>query len=140
MGIREDRAAKIIARIEGGDYDAIKFIYLDGTVHVLVPPEDRPARQKRLFGDGEAEMFMRFALGECWSVCAKKFTRHREGFESGAQLVSHFPDDQLCYDCHKAFGVDHGHLIFRANQDDGCDPTIIGRMGDDLVTRGHRLE
>lgn len=139
MGVREGRAAKIIAAIERGEYDAMRFIRALGEVHILVPYEDRPARHKRLFGDGDGERLMRFMLGEEWSVCAKKFVRHEHGFESGAQLVSHFPDELLCYDCHKAFGLDHGHLIFEANQDDGRDPEELGRLGDDLITKGRVL-
>lgn len=135
-GVRAARAAKLIERYEQGDYDAIRFIRLGDEVHVMALTEDRPERHKRLFGNGETEIFMRFALGECWSVCAKKFTRHRGGFESGAQLVSHFPDELLCYECHKAFGIDHGHLIFEVNEDDGRPADQLGRMDDDLTTKG----
>jgi hypothetical protein len=135
-GIRAARAAKLIERYERGDYEAIRFIRVADEVHVLALTEDRPARHKRLFGDSEAEQFMRFALGECWSVCAKKFVRHRGGFESGAQLVSHFPDELLCYECHKAFGLEQGHLIFEVNQDDGRAADQLGRMDDDLVSKG----
>ena len=73
MGVRQDRAAKLIRAYEApGSYrDAIRFIRDGDEVHVLALDEDRPARQKRLFGDGDIEAFMRHALGECWSVCAK---------------------------------------------------------------------
>lgn len=135
MGVREERAAKIIAAIDRGEYDAMRFIRSQGEVHVLVPYDDRPARHKRLFGD---DPLMRFMLGEEWSVCAKKFIRHQNGFDSGAQLVSHFPDEQLCYDCHKPFG-DRGVLIFEANQDDGREPEEIGRLDDDFITKGQAL-
>ena len=139
MGVREDRAAKIVALVEGEGVDAIRFIRADGTVHVLALDEDRPARHKRLFGDGDADRRMRFMLGEVWSICAARFVRNRGGFDQGAQLVSHFPDEQLCPHCHTAFGTEHGHLIFEANQDDGRDPEQAGRLDDDLVTKGQTL-
>lgn len=138
MGIRADRATKLIVQYEQGNYDAIRFVRLGDEVHVLALTEDRPARHRRLFGDGDTEQFMRFALGECWSVCAKRFVRHRNGFESGAQMVSHFPDELLCYECHKAFGVEHGHLIFEVNQDGGRSADQLSRMGDDLITKSGR--
>lgn len=139
MGVREERAARLIAMIDCGDQDVLRFCRDDrGNVHVLALPDDRPARQKRLFGDGEAESLMRVMLGEEWSICAVKLVRHRGGFENGAQLVSHFPDEQLCYRCHAAFG-DRGVLIFEANQDDGRDPTELGRLVADNITKGQTV-
>ena len=62
--------------------------------------------------------------------------RHAKGFESGAQLVSHFPDELLCFECHRAFGPEHGHLIFEVNQPDGSDPTQLGGLLGETVTKG----
>lgn len=115
MGVREDRAAKLISLVASGE-EGIRFIRDGDTVHVLALPEDRPARHKRLFGDGEGELLMRALLGEEWAVCAAKFVRHAGGYDSGAQLISRFPDERLCRRCHAAFGLEHGHLIFEANQ------------------------
>lgn len=140
-GIRAARVAKLIELHEapGNYHDAIKFIRVASTVHVLGPPGERPQRHVELFGDDEAENFMRFALGECWSVCGVRFVRHARGFESGAQMVSHFPDELLCSRCHKEFGIEYGHLIFEANQPDDSDPTQLGSLFDDTIAKGKRL-
>lgn len=142
MGIRTDRVAALIALIEQeGEAveDAIRFIRVRDTVHVLARRGDRPQRHKELFGEGDGEALMRMMLGEEWSICGVRFVRHRKGFEGGAQLLSHFPDEQLCFSCHEPFGIEHGHLIFDANQDDGRDPDEAGRLGDDLITKGQTL-
>lgn len=128
MGVRSDRAAKLIEAYERGE-DAIRFIRATA---------DTVLRHKDLFGDDEADRFLSAAIGEMWTVCAERFVRHRGGFESGAQIVSHFPDEDLCYECHKAFG-DHGYLIFEVNQDDGSDPTEMGRLDADFITKGKTL-
>lgn len=134
---RAARAATLIARYDNGDYDAVRFIQSDTTVHVLAPPDFVPERHKELFGGGEGEQQMRFMLGETWSVCGVRFVRHRGGFEAGARLLSHFPDELLCQHCHAAFG-DRGAVIFEVNQDDGRDPTQLGQLVADTVTKGHR--
>lgn len=139
MSIRTDRVAKLLKMIESGEQDVIRFIRMHTTVHILALPEDRPARHKELFGDDDGDALMRGMLGEEWSICGDRFVQHARGFESGAQRISHFPDDDLCWSCHKAFGTEHGHLIFDANQDDGRDPSTLGRLDEDLITRGKKL-
>ena len=139
MGVREDRAARLVKLWDQGDRDALRFCRDDrGNVHVLALAGDRPERQKRLFGNSDSDRMLRAMLGEEWSLCAVKLVRHRGGFENGAQLVSHFPDEHLCRHCHTALG-DRAVIIFEANQHDGRDPTELGRMNDDFVTKGQML-
>ncbi len=136
-GVRAARAAEVVKLVDAGDDDALRFVRVAGNVHVLSAGYV-PERHKELFGDGEAERMMRFALGEAWAVCGKHIVRHRGGFEASAQLVSHFPDEMLCVPCCEAFG-DRSVLIFEANQDDGSDPTQLGQLAGDLLTKGQAL-
>ncbi len=75
--------------------------------------------------------------GQTWSVCGVTFIRHRGGFEQGGRLLDHFPDELLCQHCHAAFG-DRSVILFELNQDDGSDPTQLGRLNADVVTKGPR--
>lgn len=137
-GVRAGRAATLIGRWDKGDYDAIRFIQVRDTVHVIAAGEDRPVTAiDRLIDDAEALAQLRFMLGEEWSVCGVRFVRHRGGFEQGARLLSHFPDELLCGLCCATFG-DRSVIIFEANQDDGEDPTQLGQLDADLVSKAHR--
>ncbi len=137
-GIRAKRAAAVISLADSGVQDAIRFIETGNDVHVLTVPGYVPDRYRELFGDGDEEHQMRSLVGEVWSICGVRIVRNRGGFEAGGQLVSHFPDEKLCDRCFRAFG-DRSVLIFEANQDDGRDPTIIGRLANDFITRGQML-
>lgn len=137
-GIRAARAAGVLALYDGGDRDALQFVRVSETVHVVATASDVPDRYKELFGDGEAEHMMRMMTGEVWSICGTRIVRNRDGFETGGRLVSHFPDELLCIACHAAFGY-RAVIIFEANQDDGEDPTQLGRLAGDLITKGQML-
>lgn len=138
MGIRQDRATALLALYDAGDYDAIRFLRSGDEVHVVSVESPRSARRRRaLLGEDGADL-LSFALGDTWSVCGTRFQRHTRGFEQGAQLVSHFPDEMLCFECHKAFG-DRGAVIFELNVDDGQPDTALGRLDSDLITRGRAL-
>lgn len=134
MDTRAARATTLIRLVDEGNLDAIRFIRTERTVHVLAPADYLPERHRELFGDGEDERQMRFMLGEVWTVCGTRIVRHRSGFESGGQIVSHFPDEMLCQRCHAAFG-DRSVLLFEANQDDGEDPTQLGRLTADTISK-----
>jgi hypothetical protein len=140
-GVRAARAAELVARYDAGDYDAIRFLRVGNDVHVVTTRDNRTAtRIAKLLGEtGDQAAMWKLASGETWTVCGDRYMRHRDGFESAAQLVGHFPDELLCYECHKAFG-DRGEVIFEVNQDDGSDPTQIGRLADDVVTGGGALQ
>lgn len=114
-GLRAQRAAVLIAAYDAGDQDAVRFIQSICTVHVLAPDDFVPDRHRELFGDTDGEHMMRFLTGQTWSVCGATFVRHRDGFESGARLLDHFPDELLCQRCHAAFG-DRSVILFEVNQ------------------------
>jgi hypothetical protein len=139
MGIRQDRAAALLALYDTGDYDAIRFIRRDDEVHVVSVESGRAARRRRAVLGEDAADLVSFALGDTWTVCGTRLQRHTGGFEQGAQLVSHFPDEMLCFECHKAFGVDRGAVIFELNVDDGQPDTALGRLDSDLITKGRGL-
>lgn len=123
-GVRAGRAGTLIRMVDQGEIDVLRFIRAGARVHVV--SVDKPANNRvdALMGDDTNAMF-RLLLGEEWSVCGLRFVRHRGGFEQGAQLVGHFPDDDLCPHCHAAFG-DRGVLIFEANTDDYHCTTLGG--------------
>ena len=132
---RAARAAALLRLVDAGDAAAIRFVQAaPRTVHVLAPADFVPDRHRELFGDSDGEVLMRTLLGQVWTVCGVGFHRHRGGFERGAALVSHFPDELLCHRCCTAFG-DRAVVLFEANRDDGAETTQLGRRGGDTVRR-----
>ncbi len=131
-GDRARRAANLVLRYDAGDHDAIRFLRTRRSVHVITTDDNRSAaRLRQLCGDtDETAAMMRAMTGETWTVCGKRVNRNTKGFESAAQLVGHFPDEDLCRFCHEPFGG-RGEVIFEANQDDGTDPTQVGRLSAD---------
>jgi len=103
---RQTRAATLILLVDQGDYDALGFIQASGKVHVIAHGTDWP--------DAEFDAIA-FALGDTWTVCGIRFSRHVGGYEQGARRVGHFEDAMLCQRCYAAFG-DRSVLIFEANQ------------------------
>lgn len=136
MNAPSRRVTSLLREWDAGDYNAIQFIRAaTGRVHVVVHNEDRSvSRTDELLGGEEAAARLRFLLGETQTVCGARFMRHRGGFDQGASLVSHFPDEALCTRCHTAFG-NRGVVIFEANQNDGRAPTQLDRLMGDTTTR-----
>jgi hypothetical protein len=133
-GVRAARAATLIRLTDDGVQDAIRFVRAGSRVHIITEDDNRAAaRSKALLGEGSTALA--FLLGDTWTVCGSRFSRHAGGFEQGAELVSHFLDEQLCPHCHAAFG-DRGEVIFEANSDDGQDSTQVGRLLNDSITKG----
>lgn len=83
---------------------------VSGTVHVIVP-EDPTAELVEARPEDDEVHWLGWLTGARRAVCGYVARIHLGGVEQGDKLIRGFPDDRLCWRCHRALG-EHSDRAF----------------------------